>query len=269
VGYVRRLASTDRPPVTEAPDGPTDLPTTRFGGPLDSGRTVGGARFGLEEIKAIRHAVPGTTVNDVVLAVVGGALRSYLGAIEELPPVSLVAVMPMSSRAKEHDGSAGNRFSLSTLGLGTDIPGAAERLASVHTAASQVKEVVRSTTAQATARVADAVPAGVLGMAGRLLPLIDMSSRMRLVNTGVTNVPGSRVPSYLCGARLAALYGYAVIVPGVGLMHMATSNDGSLTIGFQAGKSMLPDPDRYEQCLRASLDELRLAVLDNDAGTGR
>lgn len=234
------------------------VPETRFNRTLEGSRSVGGIRVDLAEVREIRNGVPGTTVNDVVLAVVGGALRRYLAS--ELPAESLVSIMPMSVRTVDEAGTGGNRFSVSFVALGTDIDDPLERLSTVREAARQGKSVLDTPAARSAVSMAESIPAGVLGVAGRVLAHLDLSGRVRLVNTGVTNVPGPRDPIFFCGAELTAMYGYALVVPGVGLMHMATGIGSTLTLGFQAGASMVPDPGYYEDCLRASFLELKAAA---------
>lgn len=251
-------------PADEEPASSTTVPMTRFNRTLEQGRSVGGIVLELSRVREIRAAVPGVTVNDVVLAVVGGGLRRYLLEAADLPEDSLVSVMPMSVRTVDEAGIGGNRLTFSTLALGTDVPDPLERLAAVHDAASKGKSVLATPAARSAVSIADAIPAGALGLASRVLAHLDLSSKMRLVNTGVTNVPGPREPIYLCGAQLSSMFGYAVVVPGVGLMHMATGIGSSLTLGFQAGVSMIPDPGHYEDCLHAAFQEILEAATCSD-----
>ena len=56
------------------------------------------------------------------------------------------------------------------------------------------------------------------------------------------------------------MYGFALVVSGLGLMHMVTSVGSALTLGFQADARMIPDPEHYEDCLRQAFHELQEAV---------
>jgi diacylglycerol O-acyltransferase len=76
------------------------------------------------------------------------------------------------------------------------------------------------------------------------------------MNITVTNVPGPGTPIYMTGAKLVDIYGFALAANGLGLVNMVSSYAGSLTIGFQCGATMMPDPERYEACLRRSIAEL-------------
>jgi diacylglycerol O-acyltransferase len=255
----RQLATTVEQDVKVA----LTVPETRFNGPLGRTRSVGGVSFAMDRVRAIRAKVPGVTVNDIALAVVGGALRRYLEEQGELPDAPLVSVMPMSVRTAAEQDAGGNLLALSTVALGTDHEDPVERLRAVHESARSGKAILQGPAARSVVDIADSVPGALLGMAGRIAAHLDLSSsRIRRVNTGVTNVPGPRQPMYLCGAELSAIYGYALVVPGLGLMHMASGMEQTLTLGFQAGQSMLPDPAHYEACLRWSFDELEAATCD-------
>jgi WS/DGAT/MGAT family acyltransferase len=255
--YYRRLVEpTD---VTADPSAP-DVPRTRFNGAVGTGRTTGGVRFDLGEIKAVKNAFPGTTVNDVVTAVVGGALRTFLLTEDELPDRSLIAAMPMSVRTGAEIAEGGNRLNVSTVVLGTDIADPLERLRTVHDSTTQSKSVLGGTGARQLVEMADSIPAGMFGVGGRLAAQFELSTKFRLANTVVTNVPGPGVPLYLAGATMTQIYGYAVAAPGLALVHVVSSYCGALTVGFQAGAALLPDSDFYEDCLRASFDELRSAA---------
>jgi hypothetical protein len=90
------------------------------------------------------------------------------------------------------------------------------------------------------------------------------------MNITVTNVPGPGTPIYMTGVKLVDIYGFALAANGLGLVNMVSSYAGSLTIGFQCGAAMMPDPERYEACLRRSMAELVSATaLTNRNGSAQ
>ena len=91
-------------------------------------------------MRKVKSAVPGATINDGVLATVGGALRRYLSATGELPETSLIAMAPISVRSADEKESAGNQVSGMTVLLGTDIADAGERLVVVQRSTHEQKE---------------------------------------------------------------------------------------------------------------------------------
>jgi hypothetical protein len=113
----------------EAP--PTAAPRTRFNAAVTGHRVVEARRFDLATVKRIKTAVPGATINDVAIAIVGGALRSYLSDKGELPTESLRVMVPISVRSKDQMGTAGNQVATMTAALGTDIDDPLKRLEAV------------------------------------------------------------------------------------------------------------------------------------------
>ena len=107
------------------------IPRTRFNGPVDSHRVVDACDFELAEIRRIKEAVPGATVNDVVLAVVSGALRQYLDAKGELPAEPLVGLIPVSVRTPDQRKGGGNQVTMMRVSLG-DPRGRSARTARRH-----------------------------------------------------------------------------------------------------------------------------------------
>ena len=97
-------------------------PGTRFNGPVTAHRVLDARFFPFAELKPIRNLVPGATVNDVALAVIGGAMRSYLEKAGELPGAPLRAMTPVSVRTEAEKGDLGNQVSAMVVSLATDSP---------------------------------------------------------------------------------------------------------------------------------------------------
>ena len=116
-------------------------PITRLNAPATTHRVAGGFRFELATAKAMRSAVPGSTVNDVVLAIVGGGLRQYLESTNELPARSLMASVPISMRTEKEAGLPGNMISMMIVSLGTDIADPLERLKVIQQSTAASKEI--------------------------------------------------------------------------------------------------------------------------------
>jgi WS/DGAT/MGAT family acyltransferase len=239
------------------------VPRTRFNERPSSSRVFGGCRLSLSEVQAIRHAVPGATVNDVILTVVGGALRRWLEARSELPTDPVVAMAPISIRCKEEgaESKKGNRVSMMAVSLGTDVAEPLERLEVVHQAARSSKKSSSSAGSSTLLDVANVIPSAAGELAARGYRALGLSSlQPALFSCVVTNVPGPREPLFLAGSRMVACYGLGPIFDGVGLIHAVLSYDGGITISFTSCPQMLPDPARYEECLNEAFEELAEAA---------
>ena len=241
---------------------PGEVPRTRFNGTVSPHRVVEGRAFDLGEIRKIKNRVEDATVNDVVLAICGGALARYLRAKGELSEKPLVAMAPISVRTEEERGKGGNRVSAMAVGLGTHLDDPLERLRSVHQGAVESKALTNAIGARLMTDYSQFIPSATAGVAARLYSRLGLANRVQpFFNTVVTNVPGPQMPLYSHGARLVAQYGMGPVGDGVGLIHPVFSYCGQITIAATACREMMPDPGFYAECLQASYDELRDAAL--------
>ncbi len=240
-------------------------PITRFNTTVSSHRVFEGRRFALTDVKRVRSLVPGATVNDVVLAVVGGALRRYLSHHDELPDRSLVAMAPVSTRPPERAGRGGNEVSSLFVPLGTDIADPVGRLEAVHRATRASKELDRAIGARVLTDFGRFGPMRLASLAARLYTRTGLARRTGMpMNCVVTNVPGPQFPLYMGRARVLDIYGIGPILDGMGLIHPVMSYDGGLTISFTGCRDQMPDPGVYAAFIEASMGEYLAAV----AGTG-
>jgi len=242
---------------------PVRVPRTRFNGRVSSHRVFTGRPFSLSEIKAIKNSQAGTTVNDVVVTICGGALRKYLEAKNELPTDSLVAMAPMSARSEDKRTAAGNLVTAMSLPIRSDIEDSLERLLAVHQESNQAKKLTYTMGPNLAADAAEFLPSTVSGLLARSYANSGLVDRVPpLVNTVITNVPGVNMPLYSMGSKMVATYGLGPVVHGVGLFQPVLSYNDTITISAVADRSMMPDPDFYVECLQASYDELKAATID-------
>jgi diacylglycerol O-acyltransferase / wax synthase len=238
---------------------PTAMPRTRFNAPVSSRRSIGAIKAPFAAVKNARTLVPGATVNDVVMTVVGGAMRRYLDARGELPDQSLVAVVPISTRTSAESGTGGNRMTMMTATLATDETDPAARLARVSAGMQELKHFTSAIGGRTLADLSDALPGLLLGLGSRALARVASRGRT-LANTTITNVPGPTQPLYFTGARVVGPYGAGPLVHGIGLIHLVSSFAGEFQFSFTADRKMMPDPAFYAECLEASLHEVTAAA---------
>jgi WS/DGAT/MGAT family acyltransferase len=237
------------------------IPRTRFNGVVSAHKVVEAAVFDLAEVKEIRPRIPGVTVNDVMLATVGGALRRYLEAKNELLPDSLIAMAPVSVRKSGEKGSMGNEVTALSIPLGTHIADPLARLHFVHDAAKNQKAMSNAVGARELADMSKLAPAMLSGVAARLYSRLGLANRLSpMFNTVVTNVPGPQAPLYMAGARMVSTYGLGPTMDSMGLFHAVTSYCGSISVTITACRKMMPDPAFYRECVEASFRELHAAA---------
>ena len=233
-------------------------PITRFNGPVSAHRVVDGCYFRLDDVKKMRRAVEGATVNDVALAVLGGALRSYLEAAGELPDAPLRAMTPVSVRTESEKADLGNQVSAMIVSLSTDVADPVERLAAVTASTKASKELTQAIGARNLTEISQLAPGVLIGVGTRLAGRF--ARRMPgVINTVVTNVPGPREPLYFAGAELVRSFGAGPVVDGMGLINIVSSYVDQFMLMFTADRAMIPDPAHYADCIRQSFEDLLAA----------
>ena len=168
--------------ATQVPTPPAQQPAaprTRFNGVVSAHRVVEGVMFELDDLRAMRSLAPGSTVNDVVLTITGGALREYLEDKGELPAETLSAMCPVSVRTEAEQGAGGNQVSAMFVPLHTDIADARTRLAAVYASTKAAKELNNAIGARTLTDLREFVPAATAALAAVWPPQWRSSTRTR------------------------------------------------------------------------------------------
>jgi WS/DGAT/MGAT family acyltransferase len=244
-------------------------PRTRFNKSISPHRVVEGRSFPLAGVKAIRALLPEAKVNDVALAIVGGALHKYLSAKDDLPRASLTAMAPISVRSTDEKGDMGNQVSAMIVPLGSHIADPAERLAYVFSQTKNSKALTNALGARRMTEVSKANPLLYMALGAQLFNRVSIAHRFAVpFNTVVTNVPGPPVHIYSAGARMESMaLSLICLTDGLGLAHVVQSYVDEAIISFTACRDIVPDPEFYAECLQASFDDLLAAAQALDAET--
>lgn len=265
----------------EALRAPQTMPVTRFNAAISPYRVFETRRFKLDEIRAIRTLVPGATVHDVVLAIIGGALRNYLIHHAELPQGDLQVMVPMylhktSGKVRSQQRTSGRKaradreLTWVRTPLGTEQDDPVARLDVIRKATGGADLRARGVSARDLTDLQQHAPAATLVLAGKLLGMATagLGKRSPLANCNVTNVPGPKEPLYLCGARMTYFSAMMPIADGMGLSLAVTSYDDWLIISPTSCRELMPDPDRFASCLRDSYQQyVGLLVASTVAAT--
>ncbi len=207
-------------------------------------------RIALDEVKAIKNAF-GTTVNDVVLAIVADATGRYLRTRGvRTDRLWLRAMVPVSTREASDEHALGNRV----VSVFVDLPMAGmdpvERLRICHDAMAEVKSSHHAVGAGFLIGLSDFAPPTIHAMASRA------AVRSRLFNFLVTNVPGPQMPVYCLGARLLGAFPFTPLAATQSYAVGLTSIDGWLNFGLTADHFALPDLERVTGFLVDAVSEL-------------
>jgi WS/DGAT/MGAT family acyltransferase len=234
---------------------PFDAPHSVLNGRVREKRRFATQQFPMERLRAVATAAQGT-LNDVVLAVCGGALRRFLLERDALPGKTLTTGIPVSVRPKDDEGS-GNAITFIVAALGTDIADAAERFAAIRRSVRHAKEHVQSLPKQAMEQYT------VLLMAPTIITMLTgIGGRMRpMFNVTISNVPGPDKPLYFRGAELLAIYPVSIVTQGQALNITCQSYAGWMDFGFTGCHSSVPSLQRLAVYTTEALEELEAAFL--------
>ncbi|HWP66776.1 MAG TPA: wax ester/triacylglycerol synthase family O-acyltransferase [Candidatus Limnocylindria bacterium] len=232
---------------------PSRLP---FNGALSGRRQIVWTSFPMEEVLAIRGAMR-CKVNDVVLAVIAGALRHYLGARGVAPDAMTVrTLVPVSVRPPSDHLTLGNLVAAMFPQLPVALADPLARLRTIAREMSELKERGQARASVFFLNLVGQLPALVEALMGRLV------AAEAVVNTVCTNVPGPPGRRTLLGRRVLEVHPLVPLFQGIGLEFAILSYGGRLSITAAADPSLVPDARRIADALTASFAELRAAALE-------
>jgi len=244
---------------------PLMAPRTSFNGTITGHRAIALADMDLEDVRQVKNAT-GTTVNDVVLAVAGGALRGYLESRDELPASSLLATVPVSVRSESKRSGGANKVSALFARLGTDTDDPLERLRDLAERNQHAKEHHQAISADSLQDWAEFAAPRTFGLAVRAYAALRLPERHPVVhNLVISNVPGPPIPLYFMGARIEGLYPLGPVFHGAGLNVTVMSNNGRVHVGVIACQESLPDVEDLVRRFPAELATLKAAVVSSQA----
>jgi WS/DGAT/MGAT family acyltransferase len=230
-------------------------PPTPLNVQITAERGFAGLSLPLDAMKALA-AAHDAKLNDIVLALCGGALRRYLAHHGGIPKKPLTAAMPISLR------EAGNtdyttQATMPLVNLHTHIADPVRRLCAIRDAAGAVKAMVQ----QAKGVVPMDFPS--IGVPWVLHWLAELYGRSHLAgvmpalaNVVISNIPGPRVPLYAAGARMSDYWPVSIVEHGLGLNITVISYAGSMGFGITTARAAVPDAHRLTQTLVEAFEEL-------------
>lgn len=229
--------------------GPMQVPLTALNGRIGAARRFVAQSWKIDRIKAVGHALD-ATLNDVVLAMSAGALRTWLIEHAELPAAPLSAMAPVALTPKDAD-AYGNAVSAIFCSLATHIAEPGARLRAIQHSMNQGKSLLQSMTRNEIMLLTS------LGALPAALPLVlGLGHKMPPFNVIISNVPGPKERLFWNGARLDGMYPVSIPVNGVALNITVTSYVDSLDFGLIACRRSMPSAQRLIDYLEQALVEL-------------
>lgn len=226
-----------------------------FDRPICASRELAFTVAPLDELKAIGRSRPArATVNDVLLAIIAGGLRSWLIVGAATLP-RLRAQIPVSLHHRDEDEAAlGNRDSF----LNIDLPiGEADPLTRLDRINAQTGQRKQLDDAEELYELFHALGRiGCLGNTARRL-----AGSAREFSLSISNVPGPPAPVSVAGRRVEHLFSSSEPAAHHSLRISAISCAGIVGIGLCTDPDALPDVTGLAGAIERSYAELRTAAI--------
>jgi WS/DGAT/MGAT family acyltransferase len=220
----------------------------------------------LGELKTVRRTLGGS-LNDVVLTIVTGAVRSFLRRRRVDPETIDFRIMaPVSVRSEKQEGALGNQVSAWVVPLPIGEEDRLRQLSEISKRTSELKKSKSAVAAGLLTQVAEWSPSTLLALGARNM------TRLLPFNMVVTNVPGPQLPLYTLGARMIECFPHVPLIDRLGLGIALMSYNGKLCWGFNADYDLVPDLEDFLEDVQTSFAELQLLASHEQArnsGTAR
>jgi WS/DGAT/MGAT family acyltransferase len=219
---------------------PLTAPRTSINVAVHARRRTAFAAASLADAKNLKDKM-GTTVNDVVLAMCAGALRTYLLAGDELPEIPLVSVVPVSVTPDMADLKGSNKVSSMFVQLPCHLEDPLERLMAIHEGTKGAKEEHKALGATTLQNWAEHASPNLSALAARLYTGMRLADRHRPVaNLVISNVPGPDFPLYMGGSQMLGMFPLGPVMDGMGLNVTIMSYMGVLYWGLASDARAVP-----------------------------
>lgn len=233
---------------------PLQAPRSILNRRISRNRRFATQQYPTERLKELGRRAGGT-INDVILALCGSALRRLLLELNALPSPPLIAMLPVNVRPSDDPGG-GNALGAILASLATDVADPAERLRAIIASTTRAKAQLRGMSRQAIMQYTALLLAPLAvqiatGAAGRTRPTF---------NVVISNVPGPTEPLYFRGARLEGLYPLSIPFHGYALNITISGYADTLNFGFTGCRDTVPHLQRLAVYSAAALDELEEAL---------
>lgn len=240
----------------------SSAPRVPFNSVVGAQRGIAWSSVSFEEVRTLKNVL-GVKLNDVALAITGGALRNYLLEYGALPEESLVASVPVSTR-RRGDKTIGNKVSEVGMYWGTDIVDPVERVLAIHEASTKAKRNAEQDGINVLAALGESFSPNVVGIVSQLASVTSDSIPLP-GNAVLSNVPLPPTPLYLAGAHVEKILPISILAPTQGLNITVLTYAGELHFGLTFDPELVPEPWLLAEGIPKALIELQGAAQHAEA----
>ncbi|MDZ7676218.1 MAG: wax ester/triacylglycerol synthase family O-acyltransferase [Acidimicrobiales bacterium] len=238
---------------------PLQAPRTSLNVDPTPHRSFASASVELDRLKALKTAYD-VKINDIILALCGSAMRSYLLDIDDLPDTPLTAQVPVSMRV-DGDGSVGNKVGAMTCSLATDQDDPACRLMTIHASTHAAKEMRQAMAVHQIMGVTETTPPGLIALAARMYTRRGLARfTPPASNVVISNVPGPPFPLYVTGGTVESIFAMGPLLMGMSLNITVFSYRDNVDVGIMVCPESVPDPFRITDGIEPAVAELEKAA---------
>ena len=249
--------------LKKIPGGITLGPRTPFNVAISGKRAFVGVQLSLSETKLIAKHFD-AKLNDIVMAVVAGALRRYFANDAKVLAKAMIGAIPVSLRTPG-DTSQSNQVTMMLVNMATQIADPKKRLIAIIAASNKSKAITGTMKSVVPMDMPSLGIPWLLSIISPLYKLAISTNRIPVVaNIVISNVPGPPVALYLAGAKMTANFPVSIVTHGLALNVTIQSYNGSLDYGLIACKRTVPNLDKFADAMRAAQHEL-LELMNADA----
>ena len=254
VGHLLKSAIAGDPSLKTPMQGPASILNQRIG----RNRRFATQQIPLDRLRAVADA-SGGTLNDVIIAICSGSLRTFLKDLGALPHDPLVAYLPVNIRPKGDEGG-GNAIGAILVSMASDVADPARRMQAIIASTTRAKAQLQGMSSTAIMEYSLLLMAPYALQVAQAMTgnLIKMPVNFNLC---ISNVPGPDQPLYLRGARMDAVYPVSIPAHSMGLNITVQSYAGYLDFGFIGCRDTLPHMQKLAVYAKESFDELEHAIL--------
>ena len=237
------------------------VPSTSFNGEISSERGCAFACLPLDDMKIIKNHFD-VSLNDVLLALVGSAVRYYLINHSELPELPLRTSVPVSVR-NDSDEQISNQVTSTTMTLATDLDDPVARLQEISRDSKRAKARALHGSIGMVEVFQIMPPILVSAMMGSLPS--EYAPQIMNANLFVSNMKGSETPIYIAGARMETMYPFSIVTAGMGINISCISYDGQMDVGIIVDPELVPDYAEIAGYLESALIDYKSLCSPADA----
>lgn len=259
--YLRYLRAVREVRKAPPPPSPAELVPSRFTQKIQGLANIRYIDFDFQQFRNARAAVPGATINDILLSIIAGATARIIEELGDSLDGPMTTLMPI--QVEDLVGGATNTYAMGVLELHGAEPDPVRRLAAIHASASAEKDRLRSPVFATYRNFEAAVPIRAISVTADAVR--EARATPEACTLSISNVRGRDQRQNFMGALSELRLGVPSIRDGSLLKHAATSYEGRLVLSYIADPVALPDPERYSQLIIDELHRLLGAMTAESA----